>query len=505
MQQIIQNILEQQNIRSNLSDLRKALKNAGIEEIVAIKDIISASEEIFLAFLQNDDAKTRKNVALLLGDLQYERGILPLYTAYTGETTLFVRSAYLEALAEYELGDILLTQGGYSHMLPELKERLTQLLETEVSVENKKHTEEEIRGIRKLLIKAEGITHHTTAIKDKQVKVILLTNRSQRETIRRTIICGKTELHPLGVLVETDKLEELLELRTYRDVVFPLNIEGFLSADALKVAKALAESDLLELLQKLHNEDGSFYFRIDIKSGLSLEERSAFTKKLSAELEALTKGALINSTSDYEVEIRLIANKEGNFFPCLKLKTIKDHRFDYRKNVIAASIHPSTAALMMELAAPYLKENAQIMDPFCGVGTMLIERDKRVAAKEMYGTDIFGEAIAFARENTERAGRIVHYIHRDFMDFKHAYAFDEIVSNMPLRGKKDKAEMDVFYHDFFVKCKEILAKEAILVLYTNELGFVKKQLRLQKEYSLLQETCLQPKNDFYLMILKYKG
>ena len=55
------------------------------------------------------------------------------------------------------------------------------------------------------------------------------------------------------------------------------------------------------------------------------------------------------------------------------------------------------------------------------------------------------------------------------------------------------------------KAKEILAKEAMIIMYTNEIGFVKKQLRLQKNYSLLQETCMQPKNDFYLLIIGYKG
>ena len=30
--------------------------------------------------------------------------------------------------------------------------------------------------------------------------------------------------------------------------------------------------------------------------------------------------------------------------------------------------------MIVALAEPYLKENAQILDPFCGVGTMLIER-----------------------------------------------------------------------------------------------------------------------------------
>jgi 23S rRNA G2445 N2-methylase RlmL len=282
-------------------------------------------------------------------------------------------------------------------------------------------------------------------------------------------------------------------------------MEGFLPADAQKAAHGLMDAELLEILDSLHKEDGEYYFRIEVKSAMDLEARSAFTKKLAGELEHLSKGRLINSTSDYEVEIRLIANKDGLFFPCLKLATIKSKRFAYRKNTIAASIHPSTAALIMELSKEYLKENAQIMDPFCGVGTMLIERNKLVPAREMYGTDIFGEAIVFARENTELAGAKVNYIHRDFFDFKHEYVFDEIVTNMPLRGKKTKQEMDDFYRDFFEKSKEILAKEAVIIMYTNEIGFVKKQLRLQKNYTMLQETCMQPKNDFYLLILGYKG
>ena len=55
---------------------------------------------------------------------------------------------------------------------------------------------------------------------------------------------------------------------------------------------------------------------------------------------------------------------------------------------------------------------------------------------------------------------------------------------MPLRGKKTKQEMDEFYRDFFEKSKEILAKEAGVIMYTNEIGFVKKQLRLQKNYTI---------------------
>ena len=492
MENILKELVEKQNIRTNLSSLRQIIKD--LEQKEKLFGFVEEQEELFLSFLQSEDAKTRKNAALLLGDLAYQSALDALYEGYISETTLFVKASYLQAMAELDVEE----------KVSALKEILEKLLETEPEPENKKHVDEEIRALRKIVIQAEGISKHTPDIQGKKVKVLLLTNRTQRETIRRTIDCGAASLHPMGVLVETDDLKQLMKLRTYREMVFPLNMEGFLSENPVEAAKKVWESKILELLNSLHKESHPYYFRIECKSTMDLEKRSAFTRKLATELEHLSKGQLINSTSDYEVELRLIANKDGLFFPCVRLLTIKNNRFDYRKNAIAASIHPSTAALIVELAKDYLKEDAQIMDPFCGVGTMLIERNKKVPAREMYGIDIFGDAINFARENTKNAGMSVNYIHRDFMDFKHEYFFQEIITNMPMRGTKTKQEMDAFYGAFFEKAKTHLTRDGVIVMYTNEIGFVKKQLRLHKEFVLLQETCLQPKNDFHLLIMGYK-
>lgn len=493
MEKILKELVEKQNIRTNLSTLRQIIKDT--EQKNQLYDEVVKQEGLFLSFLQSEDAKTRKNAALLFGDLAYQNALEALYAGYTSETTLFVKASYLQAVAELDVED----------KFSDLKDRLEKLLATEPEPENKKHVDEEIRALRKIVIQAEGITKHTPDVKGKKVRVLLFTNRTQRETIRRTIDCGVASVHPLGVLVETEELEKLMQLRTYREMAFPLNLEGFLSDNPVDAAKKVWESGIVELLNSVHKEDSPYYFRIECKSAMDLEKRSAFTRKLATELESLSKGLLINSTSDYEVELRLIANKDGLFFPCVRLLTLKNTRFEYRKNAIAASIHPSTAALIMELAKDYLKEDAQIMDPFCGVGTMLIERNKKVTAKEMYGTDIYGEAIVFARENTQNAGMRVNYIHRDFMDFKHEYLFHEIITNMPIRGTKTKQEMDAFYGAFFEKAKTHLFKDGVIIMYTNEIGFVKKQLRLHREFSLLQETCLQPKNDFHLLIMEYKG
>ena len=493
MKKIINELLAKENVRTNLSNLRQLIKEEENRE--EFLPVLEQNLDLFIEFLTSEDAKTRKNAALLLGDAECQEAVDALYETYVAEQTLFVKASYLQALAQLDVEE----------RLPELKDCLDKLLAVELTEDNKKHIEEEIRALRKILILYEGINQHTPDIKGKKVSVLLLINRTQRETVRRMVTCGTATIHPLGILVETDKLEELMKLRTYRDMVFPIKTNGYVSANPVEAAKEILASDIMKVLNNLHKESGNYYFRIECKSKMELAERSTFTRKLATELENLSKGQLVNSTSDYEIELRLIENKEGKFFPCLKLFTIKDKRFTYRKNAIAASIHPSTAALIMELAKDYLKEDAQIMDPFCGVGTMLIERNKKTPAREFYGIDIFGDAIIGARENTALAGMRVNYIHKDCMDFNHKYLFNEVITNMPVRGKKTKQEMDDFYHAFFEKAKEHLTKDAVVIMYTNEIGFVKKQLRLQKEFTLLQETCMQPKNDFYLLVMGYKG
>ena len=136
---------------------------------------------------------------------------------------------------------------------------------------------------------------------------------------------------------------------------------------------------------------------------------------------------------------------------------------------------------------------------------MLIERDRVCPARVMYGIDIFGEAIAKARENTQLAGRKVYYINRDFFEFSHEYLFDEIITDMPDRGKKTKEEQDRLYSAFFEKAGEVLTGQGKIFMYSNEKNYVKKQLRLRKEFTLLQEYSMDEKENYYLFIIGKKG
>ncbi len=489
------NLQKKENVRETLSFLRNEIKD--VEKLEALQEIAAEGEEI-IALLSNEDAKTRKNAALLIGELELYHAADELLKAYQSETTLFVKSAYLTALSRLDVKD----------SIDFFKKRFKELMEKEIPQEEKKHINEELRELNKIITGIEGVEKHKFTGFQKPHKMLLTTNREQREVTLQEVkelsaaVQRKAELHPLGVLVFSKEVSPFTNLRTYRELLFPIPITGKIEKNAQTAAKQLWDSSLYEFLMECHKGSDAFSFRMEVKGR---EPQIEFVKKLSSALEQASGFKLRNSTKDYEIELRLMETKDGGYLPFLKLFTLPMKRFAYRKNAIAMSIHPAAAAMLVHLAKPYLKEGAQVLDPCCGVGTMLIERDICVPAGDMYATDIFGDAIEMGRENATLAGEQINFVHRDFLDFKHNYPFDEIITNMPVKGKKTKEEMDAFYDAFFGKAKTLLKKDGVMIMYTNEVSFVKKQLRLRQEYRLLQEYCIRKKEQFYLFIIGMKG
>ena len=424
MKEIIGNLLKKENVRQNLSSLRQEIKDENA--LAEALKLLAGEDELLVSFMGADDAKTRKNAALLIGDLHMSQLSDEVFKAYEAEQMRFVKGSYLAALSQLDCKELL----------PQLMERAKELEHMTVTAENRKHIEEELNEINKILIKYNGITHHTPLLEGVKAELLLMTNRLHREVVRRQIPVKDTKLHPLGVLVKTDNIPLIMQVRTFRKMYFTIHAASLLP----KAAQTAAG----------------------------------------------------------------LPTKNDNYFVCMRLCSIQDNRFAYRKNVLPTSMHPSQAALIVSLAKPYLKETAQIMDPFCGVGTLLIERAHLVPAREIYATDTYGDAITMGRENAAFAKTRINFIHRDFFDFRHDYKFDELITDMPVRNRQTKAEMELFYERFFDKAAEHLVSGGIIVMYSNEIGFVKKQIRLRVEYRLLQETCILDKNDFYLFVIRYE-
>lgn len=488
---------ERKEVRATLSALKAAIKEP--DSYTRLKEMAKQGM-LFVPFLQDEDPKVRKNAASLLGELKEEATADALYTAYMKEETLFIRATLLQALGKVN---------AYPY-LSQLQDRYEELCVKKPMENEKKHFQEELRALEKILRK-EGLEekHTFTGWKEK-VTVVLTTNPLYRELTARELqnkhLAYRIALNSLGVTALVDDLYEVAKIRTFREMLFPIKLGQTIKiTDNPEVlGNALANANLVPFLEKMHKGNAPFYFRMELRNKMNLEERSKYTKKAAAAIEEVSERKLINSTDEYEVELRILADRDGVLRAFLKMNTIEMERFSYRKESIAASIHPSQAAMMLKLAEPYMKERAQILDPCCGVGTMLVERHKLLPVREIYGIDIFGDAIEKAKINCEAAGMRVNFIHRDYLDFKHGYLFDEIIANMPLRGKKTKEEQDAFYNAFFAKSEELLVQGGKLILYSNETGFVKKQLRLRKRLRLCQEYVIREKDQFVLFIIEMR-
>lgn len=461
--QIKQNL----DVRQNLSKMRQEMKEGkGKSEALSF---IAEGEETLLRLLKDEDAKIRKNAALLMGDLGRQEYLKPILKAYQEERQMFVKSSYLNAIKNFD----------YREYLPFFKERLDELAGMLMTPDTEKHITEEIRELSSMIIGGEGVTLHPFCGQEETFDIVLLTNRNFQEITRTKLReldpQAKTKIFGAGVMAKVENLNWIQEIRTYQELLFVIKGLPTCPMDAEKSAEMLVNSDLMNLLMRAHEGNPPFYFRVELKCRMDNSKKSAYVRRLSSKIEKLSGRKFINTTSNYEFEIRLIENKEGSCNVLLKLFTLKDDRFSYRKEVIPSSIRAVNAALTVALAKDYMKEGAQVLDPFCGVGTMLIERHKAVKAKTMYGIDIQEEAVLKARENTEAAGQIIHYINRDFFDFKHEYLFDEIITNMPFKiGKKTDVEIENLYTKFFASAGTVLKDSGVMILHSHNAGHVKR-------------------------------
>lgn len=487
-------ILENREIRQNLSNIRKEIKDG--EQKAAFLYLMAGSEDVLINLLKNEDAKSRKNAALLMGELGCREFLDPLYEAYQAEEQLFVKSAYLTAIRNFD----------YRKYLPQLTERLEELTKGGMTEENRKHISEEIRQLSAMKMEMEGIKKHEFRGVNESYDVILLTNRDHQDVTEQELIneepFAKTKIFGAGIMARVNGLKWVDKVRTYQELLFTVKGMTTCKMNPQEAAATIVNSDLMAFLKKGHKGKPPFYFRIEFKSKMELSKRSVFTKKLSSEIEKLTNRELINTTSNYEFEIRMIENKAGDCNLLVKLYTLEDTRFAYRKEVSATSIRPVNAALTVALAKEYMTEDAQVLDPFCGVGTMIIERHKAVHANTTYGIDFNEECIEKAKINTEAAHQIAHYVNKNFFDFTHEYLFDEIITDMPFCiGRKTEEEIRDVYERFFPAARKVLKKHGIVIMYTHDREQV-KEFSSRNKFKLLKEYEISMREGTYVMILK---
>ncbi len=494
IKELYENICRDEDMRANLAALKKEIKSENGKRAFAY--LLAGDYSGIGELLRHKDAKVRKNAALILGEMECEDMLPVLWQGYQAEQQFFVRPSYVKAMASYDCRPYL----------QELQKRRDFLMENLVSEETEKHVREELAGLRVLLAGYEREEGHVFTGVMRETDVILLTNRAYREITREQLKEEHTALFAGGVRVRTQDVEGLFHIRTWTEMLFPIRGAALLSENPSEAADVLAKSGLLPFLESCHKGEGTFYFRAEVRGNMERNEKTAFIKKFSQAFEKASGRKFMNSVSDYEMELRILQRKDGGFLPLLKLYTLKDKRFSYRKQVLSASIHPANAALVTALLKPYLKEGAQVLDPFCGVGTMLIERARVLKAGYMYGVDIYANAIEKARVNAEAAEVDINFITRDFFDFHHKYLFDEIITNMPtVTGTKSKGEIMELYERFLHKAPGMLAVGGIMAIYTTEEGILQRCLKKCDFIKLLKRWTVREKEGSVLYVLQLEN
>ena len=463
MKEIIERLRGPETARAALSELKKECRTP--EGRRALLRTLGGDLGVLTDCLQAEDPKTRKNAAGVLGLLHRQETLGALWEAYQKEGTLFVRSAYPEAMLGLSITEIL----------PELRDLREELAAAEPAEEEKKHRTAELAALTALIGESERGKKHAFAGKDLPARVVLLTNRNHKELVLSQLeekgITART--FSAGVIAEPEKLSDLWQVRTFSEALFP--VPGTASVAEETAARELAAGKLRELLGEHLSGEPPYGIRVDVRSREEPERRAAFAKKTAKELSILTAGDLLNSPSDYEAEIRLIANSAGTYNVLVKFMNLPDRRFSYRKQSTASSMQPSLAALLVALARDVMREGARVLDPMCGTGTLLIERQLAVPADTLYGLDIHGVSLTAAQVNTGAAGMFAHYVRRDFGDFTHEYPFDEVITDFPrARGSVSEAEIDALYRKFFRRVPKLLRSGGVLILYTHDLPLVRR-------------------------------
>lgn len=490
---LVEQIKRKEEVRGALSQLKQRLKEDG-----AAQDFLrETGNDIGFLYdcLKDEDAKTRKNAAGALEQLAVQEALEPLYHAYVTEDTLFVNSSYLKAMAVLDC----------QKYLPDFHDRLGQLETMEIPEEEKKHRREEVRALQKILVRSRGIDTHEFVENKMPVTVLLTVHQGYAPLLCRQFKEGTAKVVPLGVLARVSHFGRLAKIRFWKELLVPVKLSDKAPAEPELLAGLLAKSHILNFLKEYHRGEERFYFRMDIIGNMPQDSKNDLIRKTAVRLEEKSGHQLVNSASDYEIEIRLFRTKDGFFLPFLHLGTVPDERFAYRRQILPTAMNPVLAALIAELSKPYLRPQARVLDPFCGTGVLLIERRKAAAADELYGIDTFGEAVQAARENTKAAGFSANYINRNFFDFTHKTLFDEVITEFPDQLDGRREELDVLYEKFFAKCERLLTKSGRLFLVSKEEGRIKKQMRLTKKYRLLQEHMLREKSGLKLFIIEKKA
>ncbi|MEF8823762.1 MAG: THUMP domain-containing protein [Desulfohalobiaceae bacterium] len=182
----------------------------------------------------------------------------------------------------------------------------------------------------------------------------------------------------------------------------------------------------------------------------------------------------------YEEEVRIAIRGEKCSVALQRTRTSISSRHKLRYAPMAA-LRANIAYAMLRLAAP----TQNLLDPFCGSGTILLEAAEAFPGVALYGCDVNEEAVAGARENAEAEGLSLDIRRVDARVLARSYTpgFDAVVTNPPYGLRVGKhLDYSRFYRHFLRQAHAVLAPEGRMAL----IAFKRRTFRRELEHSPFQ-------------------
>jgi tRNA (guanine6-N2)-methyltransferase len=166
---------------------------------------------------------------------------------------------------------------------------------------------------------------------------------------------------------------------------------------------------------------------------------------------------------------------------------------EYRKCSQDSSLNPAIAYALNQLAG--LDEKDRILDPCCGTGTILIERQLLKPCISV-GVDINPKSLACAQENIKAAfsdNKIVQLKHGNIIEqkFPNGY-FTKIISNLPFGVHSGSRENNIKLYRFLAdESHNWLRSDGKAVFFTQAKTLLKKSFEFSGHWDLIDEISLE--------------
>ena len=245
------------------------------------------------------------------------------------------------------------------------------------------------------------------------------------------------------------------------------------------VYRILFECDECDLFQRFERFD----WKAVVEGSFCIK---AFKHRLEKELAKFVWIKLKNPRVDLEnPDTKIVVLKAGKrCFCCIELLKIK-HAFAERRPDKRPGFHPSTLKPKLALALVNLcSAKKRVLDPFCGIGGILIEAG--LIGLKVVGYDIDPRMMKKAKLNLDFYG-IKNYrlVVGDARKIKRRYRY--IVSDLPYGLSTFNIERERLYLDFLINLKRILLKRAVIVFphFVDYKKLIKRVgLKLKDEFEI---------------------